>query len=105
MKKANELFLILSLVFCVSTSFAAVGGGDLTFKPLNAKPVFFNHNKHVESKHLKCSACHNHIFEMEKGSSIMDMSKINKGQFCGICHNAARSFDVKDKTNCEKCHK
>jgi len=33
------------------------------------------------------------------------MEKINKGQFCGICHNGERAFGVKDKANCEKCHK
>jgi c(7)-type cytochrome triheme protein len=87
------------------TAFAAVGGGDMSFKPKNAKPVLFSHEKHVDEKKKKCSACHYHAFQMAKGSYKMDMSKMTKGQFCGVCHNGERSFDVKDKASCDKCHK
>lgn len=93
------------LVMSSVTVYAGVGGGDLTFKSENAKPVFFSHEKHVQAKNLKCSACHYHVFQMVKDSYKMDMNKINKGQFCGICHNGERSFDVKDKARCTTCHK
>ena len=97
-----------SVVLCLVTgivSFAAVGGGDMTFKAKDAKPVFFSHSKHVEGKSYKCSACHYSVFQMAKDSYKMEMGKINKGQFCGICHNGERSFDVNDKASCVKCHK
>jgi c(7)-type cytochrome triheme protein len=100
-------FLFFSLVLCLAAanaSFAAVGGGDLTFTPKGAKPVFFSHTKHVDGKKYKCSACHYSIFQMAKDSYKMDMSRINKGQFCGNCHNGERSFDVADKASCAKCH-
>jgi len=82
-----------------------VGGGSLTFKPKGATPVEFSHELHVNSKGLKCTGCHYHVFQMTKGSYKMDMSKLTKGDFCGKCHNGVKSFDVKDTKNCAKCHK
>jgi len=106
MKRTFVLIAALYLVLAAGTAFAEVtGGGDLTFKPQNAKPVIFSHTLHVNVKDLKCTACHNHTFLMTKDSAKMDMSKITKGQFCGHCHNGERAFDVKNKANCERCHK
>ena len=105
MKSMSLMFAFIYFVFPLGIAFAAVGGGDLVFKPANAKPVFFSHEKHVDEKRKKCSACHYHVFQMEKNSDKMDMTKITKGQFCGTCHNGDRSFDVHDKANCVKCHK
>jgi c(7)-type cytochrome triheme protein len=105
MKSSCTLLALLFLVLPVGTAVADVGGGDLTYNPKNAKPVLFSHAKHVDGKEYKCSACHNHTFQMAKDSYKMDMSKITKGQFCGRCHNGERSFDVNDKASCLKCHK
>ncbi len=105
MKRMTVLLAAVCLLLSFGMASADVGGGDLTYKPQNAKPVLFSHAKHVDGKTYKCSACHNHTFQMAKDSYKMDMSKINKGQFCGICHNGERSFDVKDKSSCERCHK
>jgi c(7)-type cytochrome triheme protein len=98
--------LSFSLMVPVVALADKVGGGDITFRPKNASPVVFSHEKHVSEKGLKCTGCHYQIFEMEKGSSYkMDMSKITKGDFCGKCHNGQKSFDVKDQKNCVRCHK
>ncbi len=101
---------VLVVIFCLFLSTgislaAGTGGGDLTFKPQNAKPVIFSHEEHVNVKELKCSACHNHTFQMGKDEDKMDMSKMTKGLFCGHCHNGTKAFDVKDKANCQRCHK
>jgi c(7)-type cytochrome triheme protein len=105
----KRIFVLIAALYLVSAAGMALaevaGGGDLTFKPQNAKPVIFSHTLHVNVKELKCTACHNHTFLMSKDSTKMDMNKITKGQFCGHCHNGERSFDVKDKANCERCHK
>lgn len=105
MKKTILLIAFVYVVSSLGTVFASTGGGDLTFKPKNAKPVLFSHEKHVDQKKKKCSSCHYHVFQMAKGSYKMDMSKMTKGEFCGICHNGERSFDVKDKSKCDMCHK
>jgi c(7)-type cytochrome triheme protein len=100
------LVVVFSLVLFAGMSFAAgTGGGDLTFKPQNAKPVTFSHEEHVNIKELKCSACHNHTFQMGKDEDKMDMGKMTKGLFCGHCHNGTKAFDVKEKANCGRCHK
>jgi len=103
MRKVYIFAMVLCLV-SANFSFAAIGGGDLTFSAKGAKPVFFSHSIHVDGKKYKCSACHYAVFQMAKDSYKMDMSKITKGQFCGICHNGERSFSVTDKASCVKCH-
>jgi c(7)-type cytochrome triheme protein len=82
-----------------------VGGGDITFTPKNADPVIFSHETHVKGKGLKCTGCHYQIFQMAQGSYKMNMNKINKGDFCGKCHNGQKSFDAKTPENCVRCHK
>ncbi len=103
MKKA--VLFIASVFLGISMAFASTGGGDRLFKPKGAKPVFFSHEQHVSVRGAKCSACHYHAFQMSQESYEIDMDKLTKGKFCGICHNGERSFDVKDKANCERCHK
>jgi c(7)-type cytochrome triheme protein len=105
MEKTSLFIVMFCMVLSVGTALADVGGGDLSYNPPNAKPVLFSHKMHVDGKTYKCSACHNHTFQMSKDSYKMDMTKITKGQFCGLCHNGERSFDVKDKANCGRCHK
>lgn len=104
MRNALAFFVILCFILSSSIASAVVGGGDLTYKPKGAKPVIFSHEQHVNVKTLKCSACHYHAFQMTKDSYEMDMAKITKGKFCGVCHNGKRSFGVNDKAHCNKCH-
>ncbi|OGW39265.1 MAG: hypothetical protein A2010_02130 [Nitrospirae bacterium GWD2_57_9] len=102
----KKMLLVLAVLFLlVGISAASTGGGDRLFKPKGVKPVFFSHEQHVNIRGSKCSACHYHAFQMSTESYEMNMEKLSKGQFCGICHNGERSFDVKDKANCERCHK
>ena len=102
---------VVIFAVCLAVPYSAlatqrVGGGDITFSPKNASPVVFSHEKHVQGKGLKCSGCHYSYFPMSQGASMqMDMSKINKGDFCGKCHNGVKSFDVKVPGNCVRCHK
>lgn len=105
MTKKSMFIVILFLTASVGAAPASTGGGDKLFKPAGAKPVFFSHEQHVNVRGTKCSACHYHAFQMSEQSYEFNMEKLNKGQFCGICHNGERSFDVKDKANCGRCHK
>ncbi len=104
--KASAVVVVLCLLCSAGMAVATVaGGGDMKYTPRNAKPVVFSHEEHVNVKELRCSACHNHTFQMAKDEAKMDMSKMTKGLFCGRCHNGTRSFDLKDKANCSRCHK
>jgi len=97
--------LAIGLIVPLGAVAEKVGGGDITFTPKNASKVVFSHEKHVSEKGLKCTGCHYQIFQMAQGSYKMDMARINKGDFCGKCHNGQKSFDVKDEKNCTRCHK
>lgn len=104
--KALVYFLVSAFLALPSISIAGtVGGGDIQFKPKNANPVLFSHEKHVNEKGLKCTGCHYQLFQMARNSYKMDMSKITKGEFCGKCHNGEKAFDVKDTAQCARCHK
>ncbi len=77
---------------------------DFTFdqtKPLG--PVTFSHKVHVGDKKLQCPDCHTKLFQMKRVAA-MKMADINKGEYCGACHNAKKAFDAKDSKNCAKCH-
>jgi c(7)-type cytochrome triheme protein len=104
-KSITVAVLVLGLLFPLPVFAQKVGGGDIKFSPKEAAPVIFSHAKHVTEKGLKCTGCHYQIFQMQQGSYKMDMEKINKGDFCGKCHNGQKSFDVKDQKNCTRCHK
>ena len=100
----SVLAVCLLLLIPLGALAEKVGGGDIKFTPKNASAVIFSHETHVKEKGLKCTGCHYQIFQMAQGSYKMDMGKINKGDFCGKCHNGQKSFDVKDTKNCAKCH-
>lgn len=106
MKRTLMITVVIAcLLVPMSVLAQKVGGGDLTFSPKNAAHVVFSHEKHVNEKGLKCTGCHYQIFQMSQGSYKMDMNKLNKGDFCGKCHNGQRGFDVKDQKNCSRCHR
>ena len=102
------LVIAMLFAFLLPTSLPAqvlVGGGNVRFTPKGASPVLFNHERHVAANGRSCSGCHFGVFQMEKGSHRMNMSKITKGHFCGTCHNGRKAFDVEDKGHCARCHR
>jgi len=109
MTKNRMLEVALIVATCLTIPYSTygqeIGGGDFIFKPQNASPVVFSHDKHVNGHGLKCTGCHYQIFQMSQGSYKMDMNKITKGAFCGKCHDGNKAFDVKDQKNCTRCHK
>ncbi|MFQ5353445.1 MAG: c(7)-type cytochrome triheme domain-containing protein [Thermodesulfobacteriota bacterium] len=61
--------------------------------------VLFPHKAHTER--LECAVCHPKPFkEKEGGNPEMDMMKILKGEYCGVCHGKV-AFPVED---CFRCH-
>jgi c(7)-type cytochrome triheme protein len=105
MKRMLIAVLFVLLILPATARAQKVGGGDVHFTPKDISPVLFSHQKHVKDKGIKCTGCHYQIFQMSQGSYKMDMSKMTKGDFCGTCHNGERSFDIKAKEHCGRCHK
>lgn len=70
--------------------------------------VMLSHTKH-EKKVPKCTSCHPKVFSSKMGRTKetkgeLKMAAMEKGEFCGTCHNGKDNFDVKVKDDCIKCH-
>lgn len=61
--------------------------------------VNFPHSSHT--RWLACANCHDEIFIPKAGANKIDMEKIFRGQFCGVCHGKV-AFVV--TLSCERCH-
>lgn len=92
-------FVIVALT---ASQALAVGPGKSVEWKTSMGKVTFKGDDHA-GKGLKCAECHSKIFKMKKGSTAMTMADINKGKYCGECHNGKRAF--KPAGNCAKCHK
>lgn len=101
------MVLAAFVIMVVSLSMATlatekVGGGDLCY-PSTKGTVTFSHAKH-KTAGLACKDCHmaGAIFtKMKHNGNGITMAGINKGQFCGKCHNGTKAFAAKE---CGKCH-
>ena len=97
------LALMIGLFLAVPVAWAAPGDLvlDRTTKAKGFDPVVFAHWRH--RIHFRCSVCHEQIFEMKRGASRITMENMNKGQYCGKCHNGKVAFNVEFQ-NCARCH-
>ena len=66
---------------------------------LTNMPAEFNHEKH--SGMFACKDCHKDMFRMKVNSVKITMKSINKGKFCGRCHNGRIAFPA---SKCTRCH-
>ena len=93
-------------------------GGDIVFHVESRsmpQSVMFSHQAHIDAG-CECTHCHEGIFKQEFEGNNFKMADINKGQACGICHNANPATEVADvaafppretsprKNNCPLCH-
>ncbi len=97
------LALFVSAVLA-SNAFSVSSGKTVEFAGGSKGKVIFDGKVHADAG-LKCTDCHNKIFQMKKGSTKMTMADINAGKYCGVCHNGQKAFKTNDPSNCEKCHK
>jgi c(7)-type cytochrome triheme protein len=95
------VFAILSLSPDQS---GAVGSGKvLTWQGGGAGQVVFEGKEHAEKGYV-CNDCHSGLFSMKKGAASMTMAAMNKGEYCGACHNGKTAFGTEDKSKCHECH-
>jgi c(7)-type cytochrome triheme protein len=83
--------------------------GPYTFAQAGDSPgtVTFNHTSHVGEAAPSCTTCHPKSFTILKAGATADGKPIthaamDKGAFCGACHNAKKSFGIDD---CTLCHR
>jgi c(7)-type cytochrome triheme protein len=65
----------------------------------SAMPVTFNHGGHLRM--FDCNDCHRDVFPMKLNEETITMERINRGDFCGKCHNGNMAFSSAD---CNRCH-
>ena len=72
-----------------------------TILMMNTSPmryVTFPHETHTQW--MSCETCHDAIFIEERDANPINMGKILKGEYCGLCHGAV-AFPL---TECDRCH-
>lgn len=65
----------------------------------SAMPVKFNHAVHMDM--FGCNNCHTKLFPMKLNAKTISMDDINRGKYCGRCHNGNMAFA---STDCQRCH-
>lgn len=86
-------------------------GGDILFRVTSRTQkysVLYSHESHVAAG-IACDECHEKVFKKKLDANKFKMADVNKGLFCGACHNDAPAADVKHpafapKKNCKRCH-
>lgn len=73
---------------------------DIIMKNTKGMPyVKFPHGSHT--RWLACANCHDQIFTPKAGANPVDMTKIFRGQYCGVCHGKVAFITT---FSCERCH-
>ena len=87
--------------FTVTANCTRCHAGDILFKEKEAGDVTFSHAFHIQS--FGCSECHPDLFKAERGANKATMEEMEKGKFCGACHDGSTAFSVAEA--CDSCHK
>jgi c(7)-type cytochrome triheme protein len=83
---------------------------DLTLEDEKGKSsAVFSHKKHITREKMRCTECHPFVFLMKADNKVekkrqLTMEQMNKGEYCGTCHNGEKAFAVTATDSCEKCH-
>lgn len=66
------------------------------------EPVVFKHWKHQRG--YRCYTCHPGLFSMWE-QKLFNHGDMDKGKFCGACHNGKVAFKADDDdSECKVCH-
>jgi len=103
--KNSHLIPILPImigIILVHTATAVVPEKKIGWKtPMGV--VVFDGKAH-SIKGFTCNHCHEKLFEMKPGRSVMTHEEFKKGKFCGACHNGIKAFNTLDTKKCRNCH-
>lgn len=104
MMSVPKFLMVMVLAATAGIAVAVPPGRNVEFAGGPIGKVVFDGKIHGD-KGLKCNDCHTKIFKMKKGADKITMDAINKGQFCGTCHNGSKAFASNDPKSCTSCHK
>jgi len=107
-RRVRPLVLLLALVFATGvTADEPSEPGDIKFVRQSAgmddvSPATFPHWIHRMA--YTCYACHDSLYPMNAGATLVTMDQIQAGQSCGTCHDGKTAF-VSNLTTCNRCHR
>jgi c(7)-type cytochrome triheme protein len=99
--------LLLAILLFSLPGYTQEAPGDIRFErdaeagSSSFPPALFQHWKHRIN--YRCDACHDSLFPMKQGGTVVKMAEITAGQSCGTCHNGQVAFDS-GVANCGRCH-
>jgi c(7)-type cytochrome triheme protein len=68
----------------------------------DVSPATFPHWVHRMA--YTCYACHDSLFKMKAGETLVTMDAIQAGQSCGVCHDGKTAF-ISNLSTCNRCHR
>ncbi len=83
---------------------------DITLKAPQAKSTaVFSHKRHISREKLRCTECHPYVFLMKVDNKVaksghLTMEQMEKGKYCGNCHDGEKAFGVSNEKSCRRCH-
>ena len=77
------------------------GAAEITWEKEDIGETVFSHPVHLGMDY-SCSDCHPDLFKRKKGGQQMTMAAMDKGEYCGACHDGDSAFSVKG--DCTTCH-
>ena len=82
--------------------------GELTLSQSADSPgkVAFRHETHVDADKPSCTTCHPREFRILKASEgtrpAVTHAEMEKGRYCGTCHDGKKAFAMDDCTSCHQ---
>ena len=68
--------------------------------------VLFHHETHVDTDKPSCTTCHPKEFRILKSNAgkrpAITHAEMEKGRFCGSCHDGKKAFAMEDCTSCHQ---
>ena len=92
------------LMVCGPAAHAVGPGKELTWPGGGQGKVTFEGDDHSDENYT-CADCHPGIFAQKFGTAKMTMAAMDRGEYCGVCHNGERAFATSDPDRCEECHR
>ena len=96
------------LAVSANVAHAVPPGMDVQFEGGGLGKVTFSGKIHSDQG-FKCPDCHTKVFKQKQGANPITMSAINKGEYCGACHDG-KTMSRKGvqvfgpKKHCARCH-
>lgn len=97
--------LPLVALLTVASAWAVPPGKQIEFAGGAMGRVVFDGAVHSDAGRW-CSNCHTKIFSINPVERVRITPDDHRpGRLCGVCHDGADSFGMKDKKTCGRCHR